>query len=87
MKKYGFLYEEKLTFLKELRFETDLTEEEVFEVLDNAERTSDTFGDIAFTVMEHPKINVLDGIDEDYSSPTEMEIEYYDHKEIKEENK
>jgi len=87
MKTYGFLYEEKLTYHKELKIETDLTENELLDVVERAERNAGTFEDIAFEVIEHPRIKLLDGIDSDYSSPLEMEVEYFDHRVIKEEDK
>ncbi len=87
MRTYGFLYEEKLTYQKEIRIETDLSEDKLLNIIDRAERGSESAEDIMYKLMQNENIKITEGIDDDYSSPSDVEVEYFDHREINEENK
>ncbi len=85
MKKIGYLLEETLKFRKEIVLKTDLSEEELINEMDRAERVGETAEDVASMLNSIPGIEVVVFPDNDYSSPVDAEVEYYDHIEIGEE--
>ncbi|HSH26062.1 MAG TPA: hypothetical protein VLA13_11100 [Massilibacterium sp.] len=85
MRTYGFLYEEKLTYRKEIQVKTNLSEDELLNIIDRAETGSESAEDIIYKLMRNENIEITKGIDSDYSSPNDVEVEYFDHREIKEE--
>ena len=50
--------------------------------MERAERLADTAEDVAFNMDDVDGIKVSQYPDIDYSSPTNVEIEYYDHRKI-----
>lgn len=80
--KYEYLIEEKLTYVKRMVVETDMGEDELIDHMERAERLADTAEDVAFNMDDVDGIKVSQYPDSDYSSPTNVEIEYYDHRKI-----
>lgn len=87
MKKYGYVIEEKLRFHKEIVLETSLNEDDLINEMERAERKGESAEEVAMLLDNIPGIEVLEIPDMDYSSPYDVEIDYYDHRELKEENK
>lgn len=81
--KIGYLIEETLKFRKEIILETELTEDELINEMDNAERRAESAEDVASILDKVEGIKVVSFPDYNYNSPTDMEIEYYDHRELK----
>lgn len=81
MKKYNYGLRETLKFTKYMTIETDLPEDDLFEILDSAETVCDTAEDIAI-LLERKGINVIETPDNDYSSPDDIELEEWDFNEL-----
>lgn len=81
--KFSYTVEEELTFRKEMILETTLTEEELTEHMEKAERASDSAEDVAMHLDEIEGITVVEYPDFSYSSPSDVEVDYYDHQILK----
>lgn len=80
MKKFEYYVEEKLTYVKKIEIETELSEDAFLALTENAERNAMSAEEVAILLDSYPKVNVTKFPDKDYSSPREAEVEYYDHK-------
>lgn len=82
MEKYGYVLEETLKFKEEIILKTDLSERELIDEMEEAERSADSAEDVAMLLDRVPGIKVIKFPDSDYSSPHDVEVEYYDHVEL-----
>lgn len=83
MTRYGFMVSEKLEFRREIILETDLDEDSFLDLTERVERKADTAEDFA-AVLERHGVKIVKMPDSDTSSPVSMEVEYWDHLELKE---
>lgn len=82
MTKFEMIFEERLKFRKSFTVETELSEDEFLALSERAERKAHMgVEEVADILDQHPEINVVERPDNDYSSPSDVDIEYWDHRE------
>lgn len=77
MAKYEYEVEEMLRYRRTIKFETDLEEDELHNLLDRAERHCDDTDHIAH-YLEDAGVKIIEYPDNDVSSPHDSEVEGYD---------
>ena len=80
--KYSYLLEEKVTYTREIILDTDMSEDELIEEMEKAEKKSFTAEDVAMYLDDVKGIEVKEVPDTDMRSPNDVELEYYDHRDI-----
>lgn len=78
--KVGYVVEEKVEYRTEIILETELTEDELMEEMERAERNAETAKEVAYLLEQVPGIKIIEYPSSQYDSPDFLEVEYWDHR-------